>query len=1302
MVGGPVFLAVRRSTAALRPVVAAVLVVLALSLTSASNLGFPAHGSGVPQSSGPGSPAAASGPVTVAPAFAPGASNTWVGPVPASSPMNVVVGLASRDPGGLEAETAAEYTVGSPLYHHFLSAAQVAARYGPTPAAVAAAERYFAGFGLLTHPLPGGSLLSVTGPASALGTAFGTSFEEYRSPTGRLFVSHPTPATLPSGVPWTGAVGLGNVSVPLPLAEPASGSASPALASPAASCAGGTSGLSPCELWTAYDSAGLIGSGTNGSGTSIGIVDVYDGAEPQTRLSSDLAKFDSTFLLPAPSVGFNYPVPTSTNPNSTSTGWGVEEALDLEWAHAAAPGASIAMTFAPDTNAGLYAAIDWLVAADRVDVLSLSWGEPDVGVFNAFSTPCSSACNASSDGSYEVLGPVLAAAALEGITVFSAAGDCGSADGTSGVSTGYPSSDPFVTGVGGTDLSIGSGGVWQGETAWSGNATGAKSPGCVNQGGSGGGFAPFPRPWWQAGPGVPSSPQMRGDPDVAADAGTAVEIIEGGGAAGVLGTSVATPLWAGVAAIADQYAGGPLGFLDPQLYTLLRSASYTTDFHDITSGNNGAYSAGTGWDPVTGVGTPIVGSLVPALSRTPPSTSSLAVGIAASPDRGSAPLSVTFFVLPTGGTGDYPLEGVDFGDGTAALASGGTASHVYTTDGVYPAVAYVADSSGNTSASAPLAVVVGGSALRVNLTVSDRTPSAGTSVQFDATVTGGTAPYTYLFAFGDGTFLNGSASNVTSHAYPVAGGYCADVVVNDSADPPGGGTSALLPISVGGASAPTCTNQTGPFRVTAEANPGVRDAPADFPPLFRVSGGEGTGTPTETLSSSDPYVAACGCAVFRAPGNYSVTMQATNSSGARASNETNVTVAPTLTGVFRTGSTVGLAPLTVNFSVALSGGYEANAARTVWAFGDGGTAVGASVSHTYDQSGFYFATGDAQDSGNGNASEGFLIDVETSAAAAPQAIVGTVQPAVDVLSGTTVNFSASAVSYPLFTPDPVLYNWSLGSGTGALVPEVGATFYTSGSGSPRSHDFSLTVTWPFEHQSVTAALSDPDFLAAQAGGFVPEANALALAADGAPEGGSAPLPWSGSATAAGPGTAPLAWDFGDGNTSTGGVADEEYGAPGVYTVNVTATDSWGDRAVVPFGVTVRPATPISLHASASPLSGAAPLKVVFSASATGGSGTPYLYSWTPDDNDSPGAAGSGWAFYNAPGTYDLSLNVTDWMGDIARENWTVVVTSNSSAPGAGGEPGYLYLGVAALVGAAAAIAVVASARRSRRGAPPTP
>jgi subtilase family serine protease len=255
----------------------------------------------------------------------------------------------------------------------------------------------------------------------------------------------------------------------------------------------------------------LLTAGYNGTGSTIGFVDVYDGTESQTQLASDLKSFTGSYGLKVGSVSYLYPVPTSQNLNTTSSGWGSEEALDLEWSRAMAPGANIDMTFSPDPTTGLYSSVDWLVAHQAVNVISLSWGEPDVGEFNAFAGACKSSCNATSDGSYSILHPVLVAAALEGIGVFAASGDCGAAFGTNSDSTSYPASDSAVIGVGATDLTL-SGISYSSERAWSGNQSGAHSPGCQNQGGSGGGYSPFPRPTWQSAPGFPLTRTGRGLP----------------------------------------------------------------------------------------------------------------------------------------------------------------------------------------------------------------------------------------------------------------------------------------------------------------------------------------------------------------------------------------------------------------------------------------------------------------------------------------------------------------------------------------------------------------------------------------------------------------------------------------------------------------------------------------------------------------------------------------------------------------------------------------------------------------------
>ena len=431
----------------------AILLAIALAVPAvwAAGTGSPA---GPP--AGP-SPVAGSGRIVVAPAYVPPAAVEPMGPLSPRVPLSVAVALAPVDEGGLARAIALEYRPGSAQYRHYLTPAEIAGRFGASETEYASAVRYFRSFGLDVTASPDRLMLFVSGPSVGVARAFGTSFALYRE-GARSFYSHPTPALLPAGIPWAGALGLGNESALRPAIVPAAAPTGPRGlpgAVPAASlpCAS-SSWITPCLAHSAYNLTSSLAAGDNGTRVRVGIVDTYDANEPETQLASDLSGFATAFSLPYGNVSFDYPVPTSSNLNQTYTGWGIEAALDLEWMRAMAPGSSIHMTFAPDSNAGLYEAVDWLVAHDAVNVISLSWGENDVGDFNAYLGACRSACNASSDGSYETLHPVLEAAAAEGIGVFSASGDCGASDGTSGVSTDYSASDPYVSGVGATYLSL--------------------------------------------------------------------------------------------------------------------------------------------------------------------------------------------------------------------------------------------------------------------------------------------------------------------------------------------------------------------------------------------------------------------------------------------------------------------------------------------------------------------------------------------------------------------------------------------------------------------------------------------------------------------------------------------------------------------------------------------------------------------------------------------------------------------------------------------------------------------------------
>ena len=391
-------------------------------------------------------------------------------------------------------------------------------------------------------------------------------------------------------------------------------------------------GLTPAQIRGAYgiSSTNFDGIAGDGTGQTIAIVDAYD----DPNAASDLNAFSSYFGLSTFNTGGNSPtfsklgVNDSTNttqsalPSTDPAGpyittgagdWEQEESLDIDWAHVMAPQANIILietTNSTDLFNGVLAARK--IAA--VDVVSMSWS------------------GAESSGETSEDTDFTTPAGHIGITFLAATGDSGSyAANSTRVTPQYPAASPNVVAVGGTALTV-SGDTWSSEIAWGSGTTSGKSSSST-LGGSGGGISKFEsQPTYQNGI-VSQSTTKRTYPDVSLDADpfTGVPIYDSWdftntsspntpwvpGEEG--GTSLATPMWAGLIAIADQgrnLAGATS--LDgatqtlPDIYQLPSS-----DFHDITSGSNGAYTAGIDYDLVTGRGTQVAISLVPDLAGQP-------------------------------------------------------------------------------------------------------------------------------------------------------------------------------------------------------------------------------------------------------------------------------------------------------------------------------------------------------------------------------------------------------------------------------------------------------------------------------------------------------------------------------------------------------------------------------------------------------------------------------------------------------------------------------------------------------------
>jgi len=391
----------------------------------------------------------------------------------------------------------------------------------------------------------------------------------------------------------------------------------------------------PSEIMKIYNVTPLIKAGFNGSKETIAIVDAYG----NPYIQQELNLFDQQFNLPNTTLNI-YCIDGPCNGTlGIMNGWAGEISLDVEWAHATAPGATIDLYLAgSDNDTAMYDAVQAAVNNPSVSVISLSWG-----ISEKFIT-ASGLYSYSGNGlqyNFPWLDQVFQQAAAEGITVFASSGDNGAYELNYGYSdpfggASYPATDPYVTSVGGTSLYMNtvSGGYnnltvninasYGYETAWSWNN--------YYGWGTGGGYSVlFNRPYWQYGTGI-SNNSLRGVPDVAWDADPLTGVVINTVIAQcnaitctniqqtfevIGGTSYGAPSWAAITALFDQKAGHKLGFINPALYSILRNQTeYSKAFHDITQGNNDPYQATQGWDPLTGLGSPNVGELAIFITNT--------------------------------------------------------------------------------------------------------------------------------------------------------------------------------------------------------------------------------------------------------------------------------------------------------------------------------------------------------------------------------------------------------------------------------------------------------------------------------------------------------------------------------------------------------------------------------------------------------------------------------------------------------------------------------------------------------------
>jgi Pro-kumamolisin, activation domain/IPT/TIG domain len=601
------------------------------------------------------------------------AGSTQYGAPPAGQALHLDVVLAGQNPVGLSQAVAAVSTPGSPEYRQYLTAAQYAAQYGPTPAEVAQVSSALHSEGLTVGtPDPGSSLLPVSGTASVVSAALGTPLESVRAPgqSARAIVNTAAPqvpASL-SGV-VTGVVGLdglfqehdmlkpGHAATATPTTtteSPESPAAQVPSTTPVAhagtpqACAG-AQGAATGGVYTSTQLSSLFGldqlfaQGRTGIGQSIAVV------EFEQYAASDFAAFEACYGL-SNSIRN---VQVDGGAGGPAQGGSGEAALDTELAAFNAPSASLVVYEAPNgDDAQAFDLFNRVASDDSSQVVTTSWG----------------VCEASMPvADLQTENGIFQRMALQGQTVIAASGDAGSEDclptnGSDQLAVDDPGSQPDVVSAGGTALTNG---AVSSQSVWNdceGSVTLCSSN--TTLGAAGGGYSLE----WAANPGQPAAVGLHTTPCGLATCRAVPDFSypsdpSAGGVAAYWnghwtafgGTSVAAPTNAGLFVDTNQGCFRALGRVGPALYVVHQGDSDT--FTDVTLGNNdytdtngGLFAATSGFDPASGLGTPVDQNLAPALQGADGCPSVAAV----SPDTG-----------PVSGSGAITIDGGGFGNATS-------------------------------------------------------------------------------------------------------------------------------------------------------------------------------------------------------------------------------------------------------------------------------------------------------------------------------------------------------------------------------------------------------------------------------------------------------------------------------------------------------------------------------------------------------------------------------------------------------------------------------------------------------------
>ena len=557
-----------------------------------------------------------------------------VGVLPANQRLNLAITLPLRNQAELTSLLERLYDPSSPDYRQFLSVAQFTERFSPTVQDYQAVVRFAKANGFTVTDMPPNRLLvDINGTVAQIEKTFHVVMTVYQHPTeNRTFFSPDREPSLDLSVPVTHIAGLNNFSIPRPKLKRAA--TEEAIHSNAGSGPGGT------YLGSDMRAAYYGGSALTGTGQSVGLVE-FDGY--------NMSDVTGTFDGHSNSVAINNVLIDGAT--AGSDGDDGEQVLDIVQAAAMAPGMTqVRVYIAPGTTSigvGDKDMFNKMATENITKQISCSWGwNPD---------------DTSSDD------PIFQEFAAQGQNLFVASGDAGAYTGSNATDSSYPAESVYVVAVGGTDLTTnGAGGSWASEVAWADSSGGPADNG-------------FAIPSWQSGVANSSngaSSTIRNVPDVAAEGNFDNYLCDQGTCQGGWGgTSFAAPRWAGYLALVNQQVvangGTTLGFINPALYSIGFSSSYTSDFHDITSGNNNngkgkSYNAVTGYDLVTGWGSPNGQNLINSLAgaATPSFTLS------------DSPSSLTITQGGAGGTSTVTVTDLGGFTGSVTLAASGLPSGV--------------------------------------------------------------------------------------------------------------------------------------------------------------------------------------------------------------------------------------------------------------------------------------------------------------------------------------------------------------------------------------------------------------------------------------------------------------------------------------------------------------------------------------------------------------------------------------------------------------------------------------------------